>query len=255
MTISADAIIASMQASMASAVRADRPYKNWQLKKCLPDDAADAIKTMRTRGAPLIGAVAAFGLCLALRADASDAAMERDAALLAEELEQVRALQQAQEKDALALDHEQRKLVEEFARTNARLSAARSELEKLTRRDQETRAQREQRHLLLAEKEQARFDQDKAVESARSEFDVLQAQAHSVNEEYSTLRAAVAGFEERVRAEKTAAARMEMQVRLLATRKENLVRDLERMGTDRARLLADNITLDQRAQELAEQTA
>ena len=46
------------------------------------DDAADAIKTMRTRGAPLIGAVAAFGLCLALRADASDAAMERDAALL-----------------------------------------------------------------------------------------------------------------------------------------------------------------------------
>ena len=46
------------------------------------DDAAHAIKSMQTRGAPLIGAVAAFGLCLALRADASTEAMERDAALL-----------------------------------------------------------------------------------------------------------------------------------------------------------------------------
>lgn len=46
------------------------------------DDAAHAIKSMQTRGAPLIGAVAAYGLCLALRADASTDAMERDAALL-----------------------------------------------------------------------------------------------------------------------------------------------------------------------------
>jgi len=38
---------------------------------------------MQTRGAPLIGAVAAYGLCLALRADPSSEAMERDAALLA----------------------------------------------------------------------------------------------------------------------------------------------------------------------------
>ena len=39
---------------------------------------------MQVRGAPLIGAVAAYGLCLALRADASTDAMERDAAMLAE---------------------------------------------------------------------------------------------------------------------------------------------------------------------------
>ncbi len=36
------------------------------------DDAAVAIKTMQTRGAPLIGAVAAYGLALAVRADPSD---------------------------------------------------------------------------------------------------------------------------------------------------------------------------------------
>jgi methylthioribose-1-phosphate isomerase len=35
-------------------------------------DAAVAIKTMQTRGAPLIGAVAAYGLALAVRADPSD---------------------------------------------------------------------------------------------------------------------------------------------------------------------------------------
>lgn len=45
---------------------------------------AHAIRSMQVRGAPLIGAVAAYGLCLALRADASDPAMERDAALLAQ---------------------------------------------------------------------------------------------------------------------------------------------------------------------------
>ncbi len=45
--------------------------------------AAHAIRSMQVRGAPLIGAVAAYGLCLALRVDASTAAMERDAAMLA----------------------------------------------------------------------------------------------------------------------------------------------------------------------------
>ena len=36
------------------------------------DDAAHAIKSMQTRGAPLIGAVGAYGLALAVREDASD---------------------------------------------------------------------------------------------------------------------------------------------------------------------------------------
>ena len=39
------------------------------------EDAAVAIRTMQVRGAPLIGATAAWGLWLALRADASDAAL------------------------------------------------------------------------------------------------------------------------------------------------------------------------------------
>ena len=46
------------------------------------DEAAHAIRSMQVRGAPLIGAVAAYGLCLALRHDASTEAMERDAVVL-----------------------------------------------------------------------------------------------------------------------------------------------------------------------------
>src|SRR5581483_3697471 len=40
-------------------------------------DAAQAIRSMQVRGAPLIGVTAAYGLWLALRADASDEALER----------------------------------------------------------------------------------------------------------------------------------------------------------------------------------
>jgi methylthioribose-1-phosphate isomerase len=39
------------------------------------DAAAEAIRAMRVRGAPLIGAAAAYGVCLALRKDASDAGL------------------------------------------------------------------------------------------------------------------------------------------------------------------------------------
>src|SRR5690606_18935266 len=39
------------------------------------DEAASAIRDMQVRGAPLIGVTAAYGLALAMRADASDAHM------------------------------------------------------------------------------------------------------------------------------------------------------------------------------------
>jgi methylthioribose-1-phosphate isomerase len=48
-------------------------------------DAARAIKTMQVRGAPLIGATAAYGVCLALRQNPSREALEEAIALLAEQ--------------------------------------------------------------------------------------------------------------------------------------------------------------------------
>jgi methylthioribose-1-phosphate isomerase len=46
------------------------------------DEAAHAIRAMLIRGAPLIGATAAYGVCLALRADPSDEMLERAYATL-----------------------------------------------------------------------------------------------------------------------------------------------------------------------------
>src|SRR5436190_20390876 len=40
-------------------------------------EAGEAIRSMLVRGAPLIGATAAYGVALAMRADASDAALDR----------------------------------------------------------------------------------------------------------------------------------------------------------------------------------
>src|SRR5712692_7184519 len=167
--------------------------------------------------------------------------LERAAALLAEELEAVRAQQQAQEKDALALDHEQRKLAEEYARAGSRLSTARLELDRLVREDQRSRQQRESNQTLVAEKEQARFDQEKALEIERGEFDRVQLHAHTVSEEHSAVRVSLAGMEERLRAEKAAALRISGQIQQIQTRREDLVREMERMGVERARLLTDNV--------------
>jgi methylthioribose-1-phosphate isomerase len=49
------------------------------------EEAAHAILTMQVRGAPLIGATAAYGLALALRANASDAALADAIAFLAKQ--------------------------------------------------------------------------------------------------------------------------------------------------------------------------
>jgi methylthioribose-1-phosphate isomerase len=46
-----------------------------RLQTC--EDAADAIRSMLVRGAPLIGATAAYGMALAMREDASDAGLDR----------------------------------------------------------------------------------------------------------------------------------------------------------------------------------
>ena len=58
------------------------PHRYATIRLKTVEDAARAIKTMQVRGAPLIGAAAAYGMALAARQDASDAALERAYALL-----------------------------------------------------------------------------------------------------------------------------------------------------------------------------
>jgi methylthioribose-1-phosphate isomerase len=59
------------------------PHAFETLELSTAEEAAHAIKAMIVRGAPLIGATAAYGLALAMREDASDAALDRAHDLLA----------------------------------------------------------------------------------------------------------------------------------------------------------------------------
>jgi methylthioribose-1-phosphate isomerase len=59
------------------------PFRFATVRLVTLDDAVRAIKTMQVRGAPLIGATAAYGMYLAVRADTSDEALERACAALA----------------------------------------------------------------------------------------------------------------------------------------------------------------------------
>src|SRR5690606_23747364 len=53
------------------------PHRFATLRLASLADVAHAIRAMQVRGAPLIGAAAAYGLCLALHEDPSDESLER----------------------------------------------------------------------------------------------------------------------------------------------------------------------------------
>ena len=52
------------------------PHEFMTLSLNSVEDAAHAIRSMQVRGAPLIGATASYGMCLAVREDASDGALQ-----------------------------------------------------------------------------------------------------------------------------------------------------------------------------------
>jgi methylthioribose-1-phosphate isomerase len=58
------------------------PHRFAKLRLATLEDTAHAIKSMQVRGAPLIGAAAAYGVCLALRVDVSDQSLERACTML-----------------------------------------------------------------------------------------------------------------------------------------------------------------------------
>ncbi|MGA6975066.1 MAG: S-methyl-5-thioribose-1-phosphate isomerase, partial [Pseudolabrys sp.] len=59
------------------------PHRFVTVRLATLEDAARAIRTMQVRGAPLIGATAAYGVWLALRVDASDETLEKACSTLA----------------------------------------------------------------------------------------------------------------------------------------------------------------------------
>ncbi len=169
------------------------------------------------------------------------------------ELERLRVAQQDHEKQAVALDHERRKLDEERNRAGSRLKVAKTELARLDEESRRSDEQRERNQRVVEEKEQARRAQEEALSAARADIEKMQAEVARAGEEHSALRAELAGLDERRRAEKAAQARLETQWKEVSNRKREITAEMERLGVERARLLADNIELDRRATTLIEE--
>ena len=168
------------------------------------------------------------------------------------DLERLRALQQAREKDALALDHELRKLAEESNRANSRVSVARLELERLNREQQRAVEQRDRNRAMVAQKEEERANREAALEALRQASEEIEAEAAQAAEAHSALRAQLAALEERYRAAKSALGRLEQQHRDMSGRRQEIGREIEQLGEHRNRLLAENIELDKKSAALAE---
>lgn len=179
--------------------------------------------------------------------------LEDEIQRLTDELERLRTQQQAQERENVALDHQLRALSEEFARTQSKLSVSRLELQRVAKEAGQAAERRERSAAVVAEKDQARVQQEEILAEARYALEDLQAQVSHAGEEHSALRVQMAEWEERRRGERSAQQRLEQQIQETVRRRAEIVAMMERLGVERQRLLNDNIGLDDRAVQLAGQ--
>jgi chromosome segregation protein len=177
--------------------------------------------------------------------------LEAGIAALAERLEHLRAGQQVQEKEVLALDHESRKLGEELHRVEGRLSHARRELERISR-DRVTLEETVARDReALAAREQARGEEERSLEAAREELTSVQQDVARAAEEHAALRANLASLEERRRAIEASRRRLEGQLREFSNRGEALAHEAERLRAEKTQFLHSNEELQARSRELS----
>jgi len=177
----------------------------------------------------------------------------RETAALEGELERLRQLQQSGEKEAVSLDHDLRRASEEINRADSRISISRLELERLKREEERAHEKRAQNQTLVEQKDAERSDREQALEAMRDQLDAAQSEAQRIGEEHSVLRAKLAALEERHRGERAALARLENQRREMSNRRQQITEEVARWGETRARILKENIELDQKLTGLAEQ--
>ena len=179
-------------------------------------------------------------------------AIQREATALEAELERLRQLQQTGEKEAVSLDHDLRRAAEEINRANSRISVARLELERLNREEERAHEQRRHNQSIVEQKDTEREDREQALEAMREQLEIAQTESHRIGEEHAVLRAQLAGLEERQRGERAALGRLEHQFREMSARRTQIAEEISRWGENRARILEDNIGLDQRITSLTE---
>jgi len=182
-------------------------------------------------------------------------ALQQETRALEVELERLRQLQQSSEKDAVSLDHDIRRAAEEINRANSRISVARLELERLEREERRAHEQRAANQTLAEQKDADRAEREAALEALRDQLDAAQSEAQKISEEHAVLRARLAALEERHRGERASLSRLENQSREMTSRREQIAGEVARWGENRARILAENIELDQKLTALGEQVA
>ncbi|HWE49503.1 MAG TPA: chromosome segregation protein SMC [Bryobacteraceae bacterium] len=185
---------------------------------------------------------------------AEQEALQGESSALEIELERLRLSQQTSEKEAVSLDHESRRASEEINRANSRISIARQELERLKHEEERAHHTRTQNLTLVEQKDADRASREEALEAMREQLDAAQTEAHLIGEEHSVLRAKLAGLEERHRGERAALARLESQFHEMSRRRQQIGTEVQSWGVTRARILSENIELDQKLMALDEQT-
>ncbi|MGC2660548.1 MAG: chromosome segregation protein SMC [Bryobacteraceae bacterium] len=176
----------------------------------------------------------------AANAQAHLAQLEKDITALNDQLELLRSQQQAHEKDVLGLDHDSRKMAEELQRVQARLSQAKSELERIARDRVRLEENVTRDGEALAQAERGRAEHEQALEQAREDLRGLQSEAARAIEEHATQRASMAALEERQRSLQGERARLESRAREVANRLANLSREGEKLTSERTQLTANN---------------
>lgn len=184
---------------------------------------------------------------------AQQEALQHESQTFEQELERLRMLQQAREKEAVALDSDLRRASDEINRANSRISVSRLELERLKKEEERTLDRRAQNLALVEQKETERLDREQAVEALREQLEAAQEEARTSSEDHSILRAKLAGVEERHRGEKAAFARLENQFREMAQRRQTITSEIQRWGENRSRIFTENVELDQKVTTLLEQ--
>jgi len=183
-------------------------------------------------------------------AQATVAELEQQIAHLSEHLEALRSEQQAQEKGVLAFDHETRKLSEEAQRAGARLAHARHELERISRDRLKLEENGERDRLALDQAEVARAAEESALEGARELLGALQTEVARTAEDHAAVRAHLASLEERRRSLAASRARLETQLRDFTNRRENILREAERLTAEKTQFIQSNEELDIKLNDL-----
>jgi chromosome segregation protein len=180
-------------------------------------------------------------------------ALQREASAMEAELERLRQLQQSSEKEAVSLDHDLRRTSEETNRAHSRISVARLELERLKREEERAHTKRTENHTLAEQKDAERERREREMEASREQLEGAQGDAQRIGEEHAVLRAQLAALEERHRGSRASLGRIENQVREMSARRQQIGAEVQRWSETRARILNENIELDQKIGMLAEQ--